>query len=60
MSDYKDVNGPGLLVGVVAWLIMVSLIPKGTDPFGSAILGLGFVIPAGAIASIASGLLSKK
>lgn len=59
-SDRDDINGPGFVVGATAWLVIMLLLFKDAEAIAHALAGLGFLIPAGALAKVASDFFSKK
>ena len=68
--DGEKLNGPGLTVGVIAWLVIMALVGVETDPSASkgvgrdaivlVLIAIGMLVPAWIVASIASYFFKKK
>lgn len=68
--DGEKLNGPGLTIGVIAWLVIMALVGVETDPDASKSVGgaaielvliaIGMLLPAWIVASIASYFFKKK
>ena len=68
--DGEELNGPGLTVGVIAWLVLMAMVGAETSPGASmgvsgdaivlGIIAIGMLAPAWIAASIASIFFRKK
>jgi hypothetical protein len=68
--DGEELNGPGLTVGVIAWLVLMAMVGAETSPGASmgvsgdaivlGIIAIGMLAPAWIAASIASIFFRNK
>ena len=68
----SELNGKGLIAGIIAWFLIIALTAdayacidsvkgcKGDDFILSNVIAIGMLAPAGLIAYVVSGLLSSK